>query len=212
MGGCKLHPRQPLHHHLNFFQPMCHLQFVFRISHSGLPLEPLTHTFIPTCGRCLGLSRWDMVRIGGPFAFVIAPLLHARPIALCSIRLGCLTSLGAPYGKCLFNIFCPHGASAQFNPGMCILLTLAYGSETDHSPKILQQEDCKQMKRIQHTMCMQYALQKELFHSTSCALWRYVASRHKARQGHNQQESETPHAMTMPLRNASGASFHLIYP
>ena len=85
-----------------------------------LGAKPLCHfLYVPTfqhVARCLGLSRWDMVRSRGPFAFVIAPPMHACPIALCSVRLICLTSLGAPYGKRLFNIFVHTGPRCNSPP------------------------------------------------------------------------------------------------
>ena len=61
-------------------------------------------------------AQWDMVRSRGPFAFVIAPPMHACPIALCSIRLSCLTSIGAPYGQRLFNIFVHTGPRRNSPP------------------------------------------------------------------------------------------------
>ena len=65
---------------------------------------------------CVCMPQWEMVRSCGPFAFVIAPPMHACPIALCSIRLSCLTSLGAPYGKRLFNILSTRGLGAIHPP------------------------------------------------------------------------------------------------
>ena len=46
----------------------------------------------------------------------VAPPMHACPIALCSIRLSCLISLGAPYGKRLFNIFVHTGPRRNSPP------------------------------------------------------------------------------------------------